>query len=504
MGFLGINWSKKDSKKTDSPHADTGDGKGVISPGRVSVPNDAELSIMDTLKGMTGLVTPSYRTELVPLIRELYKVNPDISIALQDMFKLANTGHKISFPNNSDDESKLMTDHLDAVTKKWSRYTAGIDGLVNKFIVQCLVGGAISVEAVPNLKLNGVSTILFVNPEDIRFERQQDGVYHPYQINKGLNLPYSKTKDPTGTPYIKLNTETFKYVAMFNDIDEPYGVPPFLAALDSLKTQADMRTNLKQIMELMGLLGFLEVTMEKPGKLASESEPSYRRRLGSILKALKQNVREGMKDGVIVGYKDDHEFKLNSTTKNLGGIDKVWSLNQQSVANGLSVNGTLIGVQSTTTEGAAGIILSKLISQLKNIQMLVKDVLDFIYTLELRLAGFNNKGMIIEFTSSTVSDELKIQQGTEYKIRNLTSLYNQGIITQDDFAREMGISSPALKKPRPIVLPPAAAGSTPSPGVSSPVDSAKKKKREKGKDASDRKTRDKTKVVPKRKDQKNV
>jgi len=501
MGFLGISWSRKDSKKTTPPASTSSDGKGVISPGRVSVPNDAELSIMDTLKNLTGLVTPSYRTELVPLIRELYKVNPDISIALQDMFKLANTGHKVTFPENTDEEAKAMVGHLAIATKRWSKYTAGIDGLVNKFIVQCLVGGAISVEAVPNLKLNGLSTILFVNPEDIRFQRLQDGVYQPYQINKGINLPYSNEKDPTSVPYIKLNNETYKYVSMFNDTDEPYGVPPFLAALDSLKTQADMRTNLKQIMELMGLLGFLEVTMDKPDKLASESEPAYRKRLGNMLKALKTNIMGGMKDGVVVGYKDDHEFKLNSTTKNLGGIDKVWSLNQQSVANGLSVNGTIIGVQSTTTEGAAGIILSKLISQLKNIQMLVKDVLDFIYTLELRLAGFNNKGMVIDFTSSTVSDELKIQQAMEYKIRNLTALYTQGLISQDDFAREMGISSPALKEPRQIATPP---GSTPTPGVSSPVDSAKKKKREKAKDASDRKTRDKTKTVPKRKDQKSV
>lgn len=72
-----------------------------------------------------------------------------------------------------------------------------------------------------------------------------------------------------------------------------------------------------------------------------------------------------MKDGIVTGYIDDHEFKLNSTTKELGNIEKPWNMNQQSVANGLGVNGNLIGVSSTTGEGATGIMLSKLISQLK-------------------------------------------------------------------------------------------------------------------------------------------
>ena len=42
--------------------------------------------------------------------------------------------------------------------KGWTRYTAGIDGLVNKMIVQLLVSGAISVEGVPNDKLDGLAT----------------------------------------------------------------------------------------------------------------------------------------------------------------------------------------------------------------------------------------------------------------------------------------------------------------------------------------------------------
>ena len=456
----------------------------VISPGRVSVPDDP-YNIEFVLRGMTTLVTPSFRTELIPIIRDLYKINPDVSIAVQDMFKLANTGHSISFPNNTPEEAEKMRDHLSKVTVKWSKYTAGINGLVNRMIVQCFIGGAISVEAVPNSDLSGIATILFIKPETIRFHRKNNGVYQPYQINPHM---YDNKK----AQYIKLNTETYFYIAQYNDTDEPYGIPPFLGALDSLKGQHDMRKNFKHIMELMGMVGFLEAKMEKPARRGSESEVAYEARLRNTLKKLKTNLMGSLKDGVVVGYKDDHEFNMNSTTHTLENLDKPWSMNQQSVANGLGVNGNIIGVQTNTTEGGTGVLLSKMISQLKNIQMLVQFCLERIYSLELRLAGFNNKGVKVTFGTSTISDELKVQQGLEYKIKNLMTLYAQGIINQEQFAWEMGYERPAEKEPREDYIDP---GSTPAAG------GIKDDKREAGKDASDRKGRDKNNPAPKRHDQ---
>lgn len=453
----------------------------VISPGRVSVPNDIPQLTLSQLKGLTNLVGPSYRQDLIPVIRDLYKINPDMSIALQDMFKLSNTDHQINFPYNTPEEAEKMRAHLREHSKSWSRYSAGINGLVNKMICQSMVGGAISIEAVPNQKLDGISTVLFLNPEDIRFERESDGVYQPYQINRqqGTN------KKPQ---YIKLNTATYLYVSTFNDTDEPYGIPPFLAALDSIKTQHDMRINFKEIMEIMGMIGFLEAKMEKPAKKANESETAYAARLSRILRELKVNLREGMKDGIVTGYIDDHEFKLNSTSASLQNLDVPWKMNQQSVANGLGVNSALIGVQQNNTEGGAGIALSKLISQLKNIQMMLKFAIEFIYSLELRLAGFPNKGVEVVFGTSTISDEIKVQQAQEYKIKNVIAKYNQGIISQEQVAWELGYARPDMDEPR-IVEEADDAIQTPD------------RKREADKDKSDRKTRDKNNPVPKRKDQ---
>lgn len=238
----------------------------------------------------------------------------------------------------------------------------------------------------------------------------------------------------------------------------------------------------------MGMVGFLEAKMEKPARKANESDMAYLARLKKTLKDLKVNLRDGMKDGIVTGYIDDHEFKLNSTSASLQNLDVPWKMNQQSVANGLGVSSSLIGVQQNQTEGGAGIALSKLISQLKNIQSMVKFVLEFLYNLELTLAGMPNKGVVVEFGTSTISDEIKVQQAQEYKIKNIIAKYNQGIISQEQAAWELGYTRADKSEPR-IPMDAESAVSTPD------------RKREADKDKSDRKGRDKEKSNPKRADQ---
>lgn len=153
--YFNFNWGwgrKKDSPKNDSSQNKEAKPSTTISPGRVSVDDDSD-NLITSLQGLTKIVEPSFRVDVIPLIRDLYKVNPDMGIALQDMFKLANTGHTVTFPNNTDAEASKMREHLKEATKGWTRYTAGIDGLVNKMIVQLLVSGAISVEGVPMISL---------------------------------------------------------------------------------------------------------------------------------------------------------------------------------------------------------------------------------------------------------------------------------------------------------------------------------------------------------------
>ena len=206
-------------------------------------------------------------------------------------------------------------------------------------------------------------------------------------------------------------------------------------------------------------------------------------------------MKDSLKDGIVTGFIDDAEFNLNSTTKELGNINAPWDMNQQSVANGLGVNGSIIGVNSSNTESGSGVVLSKLISQLKNFQVIVSYALTKIYSLELLLAGYNNKGLTITWGTSTISDEVKVQQARQYKIQNLDLLYKAGIISQAQYAWEMGYDAPDQDEPR-LSL-------EDQNGVNNgdPQEGTKKKQRQADKNQSARRTRDKNNPSPKRQDQ---
>jgi hypothetical protein len=211
-----------------------------------------------------------------------------------------------------------------------------------------------------------------------------------------------------------------------------------------------------------------------------------------MLRELKKNLKEGMKDGVVTGYIDDHEFKLNSTTKELSNLSVPWDMNQQSVANGLGINGAIIGT-GNSTEASTGVNLSKMISQLKVVQSIVSYVLEFLYSLELRLAGFDNKGMTITWGTTTITDDVKVQQARQYKIQNLDLLYKAGIISQSQYAWEMGYDSPDQEDPR---VPLVETDTT----NSDPQEMTKKKQRQSDKNQSARRSRTKTNPNPSRGD----
>lgn len=450
-------------------------------PGRVSQPHDINSAVNFGIDKF-NIVKPNFIMDTIPLIRSLYKTNGDLGSVLFDLVQLTNTGHDIKFDQSVNPRlAEKMRDHLTARSKQWGWGTSGIDGLVNKFIAQIWVGGALSFEMVADRRLTQVESLPLINPETIRFGLTKAGRYKPYQKSKNV---ISRDRE-----YIPLNDNTFIYYGLWGDEDTPYGVPPFISALQSLSTQKDMKDNIDHILNQLGLLGYLETRLAKPMQDAGESESKYKQRLESLLIETKKNVMAGFKEGVVVGFDEDHEFEFNSTTKNLNGVDSVYNLNQNSLANGLKAPAAFLGLDQKGGEGQLGIVFTKMLSQLKNVHNILSHALTEVYTLELQLAGYNFKSLDVEFNTSTISDDLKLWQGKEIKQRVLHALWVDRIISSEQYADEM-----TYKKPHKVIEPP-------EPGATNDAAGAKKKEeREKDKDKSDRKGRDKNKPQPKRKD----
>jgi hypothetical protein len=434
------------------------------------------------------IVNRDYLREAVQIIRTLSKINPDLGQAIHNIVTLGNTGHKVIFDRSVDPElADKMRRYLEFQKIDWAYGCAGVDGLVNKMFAQILIGGALSCEWVPTKKLDGIETVLLVNPDDIDFVLEPGNMkYTPYQrirwgfLTEGLLQQFN---------LLKLNTNTYRYYALNGDTEIPYGFPPYLAALENIGVQKLMNKNITHVTKQLGLLGFLAASVQLPDQLDGESDADYEGRLTQILVKTKNQLLSGMEDGVVVGYKDQHEFDFYSLGKAVDQGIKLYENNELQIASGLKTDAALWGRAYATSETQISIVFMKMLSELRNIQNIVATNLQYGYMLALTLAGFKIDYLKVQFNRSTLQDDLKYQQAEEIKVRNVMQKGIMGVINQEQIADELGYAAPAYDEPM-VPWEILAGGSTPTDNAEADQNRGKQKK------ASDKKTRQKNKPMP--------
>jgi len=479
------NTSKKEKIQEINPQKTVGVG---LPTSRVSVP-DLESSYKG-LKNSMDFVTPDFQYEYIPIIRKLFKVNSSVFRSTVTLTELINSGFSLEFDSSVTDEVRRdINQHLKKVYKTWGLGTAGIHGIINKMVSQIYVGGALSVEWVLNRDLTGIDCPVFVNPENVRVRyNTSTGRYDFYQVPHYWEPGRDYTKDNGA---ILLNPITYRYYGLFTDEESPIGTPPFLSALDDIQSQLKMLRNIGFVTDQLGLMGFLEVMLSKPLQADGEKDTAYIARLAKYLNDAKAAIKDGTKDGVVAGFKDEHEFDFHATTKDTSGVADIFNINQRMVSNGLLSPSQFLGGEKAGAETGLGIIFTMLLSQLNNIQQYISEILETGIWMELTLAGFKFDWLEVKFDKSTVTDTLKEAQSEEIKIRNSNLLYAAGIISQATYANRHGFDAPDQEEPRVEIDP-----------VKAQAEQVAKDNKQDQDNKSNQKTREKEKTQPKRKDQK--
>lgn len=498
-------WSKGETVNAKPQPINSTSEKGVddrpnitaLPPGRQSSPQNGGDSLLAAVKDQFSMISPQFMLEqIIPVIRSLAYLNPNVSQTVHNIVSLGNTGHKIFFDRKVPPELvDKMRNHLMNKRKNWASGQAGMHGLVNKMFAQLLISGALSNEWVPNASLNGIEGCVLVNPENIRFKLDKNKVrYKPFQIRT------SGVPSKTNPALLPLNENTYKYFALNGDEEMPYGIPPYLSVINGVKKQKHMDDNIDFIVDIMGLVGFLEALIQKPDQNSGEADDAYQLRLNQYIAQAKTNIMTGLKDGVVVGFEGDHTFNFNSASKTYDGVAELYKNNELSLATALKQDPSLWGRDYGSTMGAMGIVFMKMLSELKNIQTIVKENLEFGYALELRLAGYKFDYLTVQFNRSTIQDDLKYQQSEEIKVRNTKDKLLLGIIDLNQAADELGYEAPAESKP--VVDWEVIAGVSPKgeEGGLATDKSKKKQDRKAGKNKSARTSRRKAK--PNMKDEK--
>jgi hypothetical protein len=461
----------------------------VVTPGnRSSVPEGKEDNPFSTLREDLEIIMPEWDLEIIPKIRAYTKSNPNFSQAIKNVINLGNTGHKIKFdPNVNPEQVDKMRKHLLAKGKQWGKQmgAAGVNGITNRMIYQIMVSGSLAMEKVIANDYSTISQIPLIRPEKIRWIlSKRDGLYKPYEFVKNpLALSEPVKRGLLMGQYKKLNYDTLIYYGLYSDSELPYGIPPYSAALAPASIQAKMLDNISFIVEQVGLLGFLQVLLDKESKRADENISQYTARMEGQLDEAARRISKGLRNGINVGFKGDSEFEFHSATKSVSGVGELFKENELQFLSGLLQDGSLLGRDYGASEAQITVVFMKMVSEFKNIQSLVGFAWEDIYTTELLLAGFKFDYLNVQFKTSTLQDEVKWQQGQQYKIANIQEKYLSGWISQDTAADEMDYETPDQPLPRDI------------PSLAQKIVQQQERQKQKNTDA--KKTRDTNKPVEK-------
>lgn len=404
----------------------------------------------------------NFSVEYLSTLENLAAYDEYISYAVDNVVQLANTEHDIEFPDNiSDSEKKKMLKIIRKNEENWYENSGGIGSLKADLLVQIVINGVLSAEFIPDKKLEKILKVVRVAPKHIVFVYDAiNDIYTPYQ--KG-----SSVISQNNTGKIKLNTKTYKYIALRRMFETPYGMPPFISAIDALCTQKDMDKSFKNIMSKLGMLGFLSAEVVPPDQDRGESDTDYwERSIKYLSDVVYPQVEQNLSKGFVAGFKDKHEFKLVGNNMNVAGAEGLARLIKSRVFAGVKQDPNMLGSNEATTETFGRVVLAKMISQTTDYQRVVDRFFESLYMLELRLHGFAPDYINVISKKPLVGDQVKEQTAEKIKIENTIAKRNAGIISQETAAQELDYDKAAA----PGSISENSEPKTPAPGADAKTD----------------------------------
>ncbi|MBX7170159.1 MAG: hypothetical protein K1X72_04325 [Pyrinomonadaceae bacterium] len=380
-------------------------------------------------------VSPVFDLNLLKTIRLLWLFNPDFSQYEQNIVNLGNPGHKLIVNTASDALTETITTRLnESATRLYQN--GGVDGLMNQYLSQTAVFGAVSSEDVVNIPARRVEKVVIVPVEDIRFMYDEaENRYKPYQ----RAYRFGDNTNPYGR--IPLNENTYQYYALKLVENSPYAKPPALAAVEAILTmQKDAVDNVKYVAKKLGLLGIVLAKVRRLSKLGSESEGEFKDRSGKYLGMLRDRLQDSMSRGLVAHF-DDQTIDFKSPTNDSRGFYDLFRVIEEQVMSGFAMQPAFFGRTDSTTETYADVVYNLLLAQVGNMQRLAKRRQEQTYRLDLRLAGIDFDSLIIQFNKAHARKPLEEAQAKQAEQSIILEKARSGIISPDQAANELGYDS---------------------------------------------------------------
>lgn len=381
--------------------------------------------------------------QILDYVEILSTYNPDYGQAVENIKMLANSGHEIYVEAGSDLEVRRTKELLESKARYFQESHGGVDGIIDKLLDQAATYGAMCGEWVLNDTLTDVVDFVDINPKKIRyFWIEDEQRFAPFQVVTTLQAAEAKKNgQETRGNHVRLNELTFRYYAFDAAPESPYGVPPFLAALANIAIQRDMIHNMAQIVKKIGLLGVVDLTIERLAPLAGETDSEYAARAGEYLDAYVTIAEDMVRDGGLVHF-DDVEASTWQIGGNAAGATNIHKANEEMIFSGLKSMPSVQGRSYSTTETYAGVAYEIILRNCVKYQRAIKRMIESGYWLVAMLNGRAPTKISLNFNNNRSLNRLQEAQAEKQEINNAFMLWLLGIIDQLGVAHRLGYNEP--------------------------------------------------------------
>jgi len=347
---------------------------------------------------------------------------PDVSDAIWTWKRLCQTGYDIEILRASSDAANeraaRILRELDMRVNSGDR---GMDGLLDIFYGSLFTYGAAAFEIVMSQSRETIHDVVPVDVWTVRF-RREDGVLQPYQLYDGNE--------------IQLPRERFIYVGLDRDGTNPYGRSMLRSLPFVLKIQQRLIEDMAKATRNAGW-SKLHVQYSPEERHNGESIEAYEQRVNGSFKQLcdklagmetDQNIITHDNVGISIVRGDQHAQIFYENHKVI----------EEQVITGMHLMPILLGRNYGTTETYGTAQFEIINRQVESVNRSVKRILERLYNFELSLMWGEAEARVNMRTNRTV-DVLREAQARAREIGNAVQLREEGFITQEVAAKQLGL-----------------------------------------------------------------
>jgi hypothetical protein len=425
-----------------------------VLAGRTSVDEDrSAVTNLGWLKDQYASLALKLPWELYDYVEILAKYNPDYSQAVNNVVSLGNPGYKILVDAKSPGAVANLQARIADKEQNLNPRIGGFNGIFSKLLDSAATYGAMCGEWVLDEKFKDVTKFVFINPKSVRFfwnEVEDD--WHPFQKVNRMEVERAKARgqNTVGEDYIELNTMTFNYQTVFSMHNNPYGIPPYFAALEALAIQRQMINNLKSIIQKLGLVGILELSVRSLEQNPFETEDEYQARCQTFLQSYTNILEDVMNKGGLIHF-DDTEITNLSISDKAGGADKIFKMNEEQVFSGLHSLPAIQGRTYSTTETYAGVAYELILRNIATMTNASKHILERGLWLMTNVWNVPATKVVFKPLENKTLHRLQNAQAEMFELQTDMALWLNGILDQKGVAQRHNIDIPAREIETPVV-----------------------------------------------------